>query len=147
MNNNIEYLLYEKRKFKIFFPENLVYLFTCKKIAQLVQKIFNQGSRTIDVPTEIIWGKKIKQELFKALFADVKQKVENDWEGTLIDQGKHVKKFVKTEYFCQHEVDRIKINWFMSTKCLFLIVFLIKLSLSLLLSPKIYLFIYSKKII
>ena len=117
-----------------------------RKNAQLVQKIFNQGSRTIDVPTEIILEKKIKQELFKAHFADVKQKVENDWEGTLIDQAKHVKKCVKTESFCQHEVDPIKINGFMSTKWLFLIVFLIKLSLSLLLSPNIYLFIYSKKI-
>lgn len=76
--------------------ETLVYLFTCKTCCKKCA-----GSTKDFQPS----FKNCKfAESFKTHFADVNKKDENDWEGMLIDQGDHVKKFVKTESSCQHEV-------------------------------------------
>ena len=76
--------------------ENLVYLFTCKTCCEKCA-----GSTKYFQPS----FKSCKfAESFKTHFADVNKKDENDCEGMLIYQGDHVKKFVKTKSFCQHEV-------------------------------------------
>ena len=79
-----------------------MYLFTCKHALnniQGVQKIFDQGLITLDVPQILFERKKVKQESFNAHFAEVNRSGEDDGEVRLIGRTDNLEELRKRESF------------------------------------------------
>ena len=80
-----------------------MYLFTCitcsKQYTGSTEDFWSRFNNYRCPDINILKGKKVKQESFKAHFAEVNHSVEDDWEVRLIDQTNNVVELRKREYF------------------------------------------------
>ena len=83
--------------------ENVMYLFTCitcsKQYTGSTEDFWSRFNNYRCPHRNILKGKKVKQESFKAHFAEVNHSVEDDWEVRLIDQTNNVVELRKRESF------------------------------------------------
>ena len=94
------FIILEKLKYS---SENVVYLFTCKTCSEQytgsTEDFWSRFNNYRRAHRNFLKGKKVKQESFKAHFAEVNHNVEDDWEVRLIDQTNNVVELRKRESF------------------------------------------------